>query len=385
MGAKDFSSPANNEQTTPLTKWSVVLIEDNEADQFLITRLLRKMGDVKTTIFNTGKEAEDNIDIIKQSDCVLLDHSLPDKNGLECLKGLEQQVGVPPVIMLSGCSDERVMIESLKTGAKDYLLKDNLTQGALERSISNAITKHQLATKLENRNEEARQFALVLSHDLKSPLRVMSLISEQITDSFDREPFDFENTKLQFQELNQSLSYVRRLVNGLVTFLQQGRGKHLFAATDLNEIVARVISALSYDHLDYPPEITVSNLPTIHGDRVGLTQIFQNLIDNGVKYNTKDKRTVKIWSEFFNDRHKIFVQDNGIGIESEHFLTIFQPLRRLHRNDEFEGTGLGLALVKKIVTQHDGTITLDSVPGEHTTFILDFPLVDNTNTLQDQG
>lgn len=352
--------------------WRVALIEDNDADSMYIKRLSRKLGCLEMQRYATAEEALQNIEDLQRVSCVLMDHSLPDMNGLECLLTLKKYEDVPPIIMLSGCHDEVVVIETLKNGAKDYLIKDHLTEESLKRSLLNTIEKHEIEQELESRNAEARQFASILSHDLKSPMRVISLVSEQLY--FELGDLDPDRERcLDFcGEIHKNTEYVKRLIEGLIGFMQHGRSKNNFVTLDLDDLVNRIIAATTFSKdCEKQPKIKVSPLPTIRGDRVGLTQVFQNLIDNSVKYN-QNIPEIEISASETTREHIISIKDNGIGIAPENFKKIFLPLHRLHTKDNYDGSGIGLALVQKIMRQHDGDISIESSEGEGTTFHLSF-------------
>lgn len=359
--------------TTTKCLWRIVLIEDNPADQFIVEQFFDEIGNVDVSTYDDADTAFDHIHDIRKADCILLDNSLPGYDGLECLDEFNKAGNMPPIIMLSGTKDDKVVIETLKNGAKDFLSKDRLTREALERSITNAVSKHQLATELESRNEEARQFASVLSHDLKSPMRVMTLLSEEISSEFAKENFNQERTGLLFEELKTNMFYMRGLIHGLIGYVQSGRQQENFTEVDLSELVKTVIKAISHDEASRKPHIKVAPLPIVNGDQTGLTQVFQNLIDNALKFNESPERQVTISCDEKDYQYSICIQDNGIGIAPEHFEKIFQPLQRLHNQSHSEGTGLGLALVKKIIEQHKWDISVDSEVTIGSSFCINIP------------
>jgi len=142
-----------------------------------------------------------------------------------------------------------------------------------------------------------------------------------------------------------------------------------FNNVDLNEVVEETIVSMKDQVSDKLPAVSFNNLPTIKGNKTQMYQLFNNLIANGLKYNKngKDAR-VEVFSSDRDEVWEITVKDNGIGIEPRHQEQIFEVFRRLHRKEEYPGTGIGLSICKKIVENHHGTIEVDSAIGKGTAF-----------------
>ena len=370
---KDYGDDyGGSQQPKPVKK--LALIEDNEDDAFIVRRLAQSIGIKEVVHFLTSAAAVEDLEALRSCDCILLDYGLTDMNGLDCLQILYAQEDFPPVLMLSGNQNDSIVIESLKSGARDYLIKDQISKTSLQRSITNAVLKNNLERRLRARNREARQFASMVSHDLKSPIRVISVLSEQLNDELHSGQADQAECAELSAELHQNINYIRRLVTGLVSFLQEGRHHSTFHPVNLNELVQRVVRAIGCGVDGCSTQIEVDDLPTIKGDKTSLTQIFQNLIDNGLKYNQSKQKRIYVYAQpSATGKIKICIEDNGIGISQNHYDKIFSPLERLHSKDEYEGTGLGLALAKKIMTFHKGKISVHSQEGHGSTFILEFP------------
>jgi len=161
------------------------------------------------------------------------------------------------------------------------------------------------------------------------------------------------------------------LIDGILQYSRIGRVKEKKVAVNLNELVSEVIDLIA------PPEniaITVeSELPTIKCERTSITQVFQNLISNAVKYMDKPDGQIKIGCVEEDRWWKFNISDNGPGIEEKYFEKIFQIFQTLTRRDEFESSGVGLSLVKKIVEMYDGKVWVESQPGEGSTFFFALP------------
>ncbi len=226
-----------------------------------------------------------------------------------------------------------------------------------------------LVHELESANEELRNFAYVVSHDLKAPLRAISSLADWVvTDYADK--LDDEGK----DHMRLLLSRVRRmdgLIDGILQYSRVGRVKEAGVAVDLDQLVHEVIDLLSP-----PPNIaiTIDNpLPTVVAERTRLQQVFQNLLSNAIKYMDKAEGNIRIGCVAAGNKWKLSVSDNGPGIEERYFEKIFQLFQTLAPRDRVESTGVGLALVKKIVEMYDGEIWVESKVGEGSTFFFTLP------------
>jgi len=227
----------------------------------------------------------------------------------------------------------------------------------------------QLLEQLEKANEELKSFAYIVSHDLKAPLRGIATLADWISTDY-ADKLD-EQAKEQINLLIRRVGRMHDLIDGILQYSRIGRVKEKKVAVNLNELVSEVIDLIA------PPEniaITVeSELPTIECERTSITQVFQNLISNAVKYMDKPDGQIKIGCVEEDRWWKFNISDNGPGIEEKYFEKIFQIFQTLTRRDEFESSGVGLSLVKKIVEMYDGKVWVESKPGEGSTFFFALP------------
>jgi signal transduction histidine kinase len=240
---------------------------------------------------------------------------------------------------------------------------DNLNREIRERKKAER-RQAQLLEQLEKVNGELKDFAYIVSHDLKAPLRGIDTLANWIlTDYADK--LD-EQGREQINLLTSRVARMHNLIDGILQYSRIGRVKEEKVVVDLNELVSEVIDMIA------PPEnitITVENeLPTIECERTRITQVFQNLISNAVKYMDKPDGQIKISCVEEDGWRKFSISDNGLGIEEKYFEKIFQIFQTLNRRDEFESTGIGLSLVKKIVERYDGEVWVESEPGEGSIF-----------------
>jgi PAS domain S-box-containing protein len=214
-------------------------------------------------------------------------------------------------------------------------------------------------------NKELEQFAYVASHDLQEPLRMISsftqLLSMRYKDKLDEEAQEFIKFAVDGALRMQSL------INDLLEYSRIGtRGKSL-SAVNMYDIIGQTINNLGIKIKEKSALITNDELPTIFADGGQMVQLFQNLIGNSIKFCETSPR-IHISAKEEQDQYLFEVKDNGIGIESQYFDRIFQIFQRLHPKDEYGGTGIGLAISKRIVERHGGKIWVESKPGEGTIF-----------------
>jgi signal transduction histidine kinase len=226
-----------------------------------------------------------------------------------------------------------------------------------------------LVKELESANQELKDFAYVVSHDLKAPLRAISSLANWIsTDYADRLDEDGK------EQLNLLISRVQRmhnLIEGILQYSRVGRIKEEKVEVDLNELVTDVIDMIApSDNVEIKIE---TELPSILCERTRLNQVFQNLLSNAVKFMDKPKGEVRIGCIEDSGYWRLSVTDNGPGIEEKYFEKIFQIFQTLMPRDESESTGIGLALVKKIIEIYGGRVWVKSEVGHGTTFFFTLP------------
>ncbi len=236
---------------------------------------------------------------------------------------------------------------------------------------------------LENTNAELASFSYVASHDLKEPLRKIQTYSGRI--------LELENfsgaTQDYFNRIIKSSERMQNLIDSLLEFSRANMSELIFEPCDLNTIVEESISDLHLSILKKQATIEYNDLPTIQGGHIQLSQLFTNLLDNAIKYSrTEIKPLIKITSSIVKGKkiehssanhqkeyHEIKIADNGIGFEKEYVTKIFELFQRLHHKNEYSGTGIGLAIVKKIVGNHNGFITADGRSDIGSTFTIYLP------------
>lgn len=237
---------------------------------------------------------------------------------------------------------------------------------------SESAEKDDLIQQVKNKNVELERFAYITSHDLKQPVRNICSFAGLLAKNLRKENTNEKN--LEFLDIiNTSSRNLEKLIEDILKYSRIDQIDDELEELDLNQIIEEQATNLSFLIESKNGKLSHENLPNIKGNNVYVRLLFQNLIENGIKYNESEKPEVSIKYRSERNSERIIIADNGLGIDKSYFDVIFQPFKRLHSNKEYEGSGLGLSICKRIVEKHNGQIELDSEPGKGTRFIIDFP------------
>ncbi|MFK7947160.1 MAG: ATP-binding protein [Saprospiraceae bacterium] len=260
-----------------------------------------------------------------------------------------------------------------------YLLTTIILITLIQRFVvemANINVKNQVLLKslesnnkeLKNANEALERFAYVASHDLKTPLRTILGFTQLL-----ERDYGSDKTKyfpLYLSQIKQGAKQMNELIKNTLEYSRLNHLEEEKKWIDLNEIIANIHVAYITDE---SIEINTSTLPKIFGEENQMLSLFQNLIENGIKYNEKRIKKIDISAIDTPYSVRIIVKDNGIGISEKFHEQIFTMFKRLHTKQQYEGTGLGLAICEKIVEKMNGQISLDSIECKGTTFYIDLP------------
>jgi len=388
----------NPKQMVPLR---VLLIEDDPADAQTVRLSLSKTRgamEVRRGLFSLSKVdrlARGLQRLARESfDVVLLDLHLPDSQGLKTLAEVRAAAGDVPVVVLAGSDDEGLALAAIRQGAQDCVAKDGLDGRLLSRTIHYAVerkrTEVQLmhhareveaararieqqaaelkarAEQLDRINRELDDFTYIASHDLKEPLRGIAGYCEILLEDY-QDKLD-EQGQCRLRATVRLCDRLETLIDDLLTYCRVGGARPADTGIDLGAVVADVLETLrpAIDRRGASVRV-VGELPTATGDGTLIGMALCNLITNGLKFNDGPLPHVEIGC-LATDPPTLYVRDDGIGIDRKHHEEIFTIFRRLHGRKQYEGTGAGLTIVRKIVEAHGGRIWIESEPGTGSTF-----------------
>ena len=245
-------------------------------------------------------------------------------------------------------------------------------QAELERRVAERTDELAAVNEaLVQSNMELQQFAYIASHDLQTPLRGITgfarFLRQDYSDHLDDDGLD------HVDRIIDGAARMQHLIQDLLAYSRVDSPSTSFDSVDLDSVIDDVVDLLADTIADLDAEITHDALPAVIGDRGQLTQLFENLIGNALKYRSNEAPRVQVSAERHDDVWRITVRDNGIGIDPEHHGEVFDIFRRLHTQRDYPGTGIGLAICQRIVQRHGGTIDIESEIGRGSSFVIELP------------
>ncbi len=256
-----------------------------------------------------------------------------------------------------------------ESGGEQFML--GLVRDITERKLMEE-TLRERSESLERSNKELEQFAYVASHDLQEPLRMVAsytqLLSKRYKGKLDSDADDFINYAVD------GANRMQMLINDLLHYSRVGtRGKD-FVMTEFNAVLEKTLIDLKKAVEENSAKVVIDPLPSLMADGGQIGQLFQNLISNAIKFRGNEPPQIQVSSEKNKDKWIFSVRDNGIGVDPEYSSRIFEIFQRLHSKEDYPGSGIGLAICKKIVERHGGNIWVESEPAKGTTFYFTIPI-----------
>ncbi|GBF40362.1 hybrid sensor histidine kinase/response regulator [Leptospira johnsonii] len=366
---------SNKEDTDVSNKPKVLICEDNEDLSSYIYSLLSPLYQVKSA--KNGKEGLKLV-YFWEPDLVLSDVMMPEMDGVQLCQEIkaDPKISKTIVVLLTALTHREAMLKGWEAKADEYLCKPFHPEELIVRVKSllaiaedrkkNLEALEQKNFELEFANAELEAFSYSVSHDLRAPLRAIQgytqMIIEDHSSVLNEEGVRFLNV------LIESTKRMENLIDNLLEFSKVGKKELKDSTFDLTEVAQTVASQIK-DQTDHNAEIIVHPLEKVTTDRDMMSYVFQNLISNAVKYSAKkEKPKVEIGVTNTEKGKAFFVKDNGAGFDMKYYNRLFGVFQRLHRQDEFEGTGVGLAIVQRIVTRYKGSVWAEGKPGEGASF-----------------
>ncbi|MGB3559701.1 MAG: ATP-binding protein [Geitlerinemataceae cyanobacterium] len=372
-------------------KASVLVVDDKPENLRLLSAILTDRGyEVRQAL--SGHMAITAIHT-RPPDLVLLDIKMPDINGYQVCKQLktDERTRRIPVIFLSALDRSPDKVKGFSAGGVDYITKPfqesevvvrvehqleiARLQAQLERQNAQLQQEihDRIATEKEllRSNEDLEQFARAVSHDLQQPLQSILGFGKIILQKYS---YLLESDICKYLSLIvQAGERMQQLIEDLLAYSQVEVSQSI-EIVDCNKILAEAIENVEAAITAKKAHLNIKPLPQLQGKPAQLIQVFQNLLGNALKFTHPNiPPEIQVWAEERENEWMFQVSDNGIGIEPQNFDRLFQLFARLHPNDRFPGTGIGLATCKKIVESHGGHIWVESTPGKGTTFLFTLP------------
>lgn len=322
---------------------------------------------------------------VKESIQAILSGYSPSGSALERTYRGKNGALIPVIVEERVARDSKARITRIRSTIQEITELKRAKEELMRAKESLESRVRERTAELELRNKELQDFVFIASHDLKEPLRKVQALGDLVLTrsaaSMESESIDYlvrmRNAAARMGDLLESLlAYSRVLTEG-----------NPFTRVSIAEAAQTALSNLETRIKETGGSVELGNLPTLEGDHVQLVQLFQNLFGNAFKFCRESQTPlVRVYSGFLqkgersgSDQHEIYVEDNGIGFDEKYLDKIFIPFQRLHGRIEYEGVGMGLAICRKIVERHNGTITAKSVPGKGSTFIVRLPGEQNTS------
>ncbi|HLN24739.1 MAG TPA: ATP-binding protein [Patescibacteria group bacterium] len=349
----------------------ILIVDDDPGTIRVLIQILKDLG--RIDFATSGPQAID-MATANCPDLILLDIEMSGMDGFAVCQTLKSDrvLADVPILFVTIHDDIDNETRAIEMGGVDYITKPPIP------AVVRARVKNQLALKsrtdaLLKSNLELEQFACVLSHDLREPLRMVSSYLGLIERRLGRE-LDGD-LKVFFEFATGGASRMAQMLNDLLDFSRIGRSDHDPEPVDLGEVVADALANLGMAFHDGEATVTVADgLPTVSGYRSELVRLFQNLISNALKYRAADRGPViQVGADEAGDEWRVWVRDNGIGIDEADRERVFTIFQRLAPHEDHSGTGVGLAVAKKIVTHLGGRIWIESEAGQGSCFFFTLP------------
>jgi signal transduction histidine kinase len=381
-------------------KLTILIVDDRSSNIYALQTLLEKADREFRTAMN-GPDAL-KIALNENIDLIILDVQMPEMDGFEVAQILQSHKRTKeiPIIFASAEKKERQsIIRGFEEGAVDYLSKPldpELTRAKVsvllkiqqqrrelhEKNLSLEKADNQIKdlnanlqknlTQLESVNKELESFSYSVSHDLRAPLRSLIGYSKMLEEDYGESLG--ENGKKILAIINQNANRMNMLIDDLLEFARLGRAELKKSEVNTQQLVNNLIGEMK-ETLGSKVLFKMDSLLPVHADYPMFNQVWVNLISNAVKYSSKKQNPViEIGSDKKDNEVIYHVADNGAGFSMEYAHKLFNVFQRLHTSTEFEGTGVGLALVHRIILKHGGKIWADAKVNEGATFYFALPL-----------
>lgn len=379
---------------------TILVIDDKRSNILALEQLLEKHG--RTFLSATSGKEGLKLALNSPVDLIFLDVQMPEMDGFEVaqvLKSSKRTKDIPIIFASAEKKERNSVMQGFEEGAVDYLSKPldpDLTRAKvtvllkIQKQKKELLEKNHALEKAESQikslngylqknllqiqavNKELEAFSYSVSHDLRAPLRSIigyaQVLAEDNGDKLD------DPGKKALLTIQQNATRMNNLIDDLLEFSKLGRKQLTKSLVDIEVLVAKVISDIG-NSLQHRAKIEITSLHSVWADHSLITQVWINLLSNAIKYSSKkDAPCIQVSSRANENEIVYFIRDNGSGFDMTYADKLFNVFQRLHKPTEFEGTGIGLALVQKIISRHDGRVWAEGKVNEGATFYFSLPV-----------
>ncbi len=367
----------------PVHKMSLLIVDDEPASMRALCDTLEYEG-YHTCGFTSAGEA---LAAMRERpfDLLLADLQMPGTNGIDLMKSAHLIDPTLVAVIMTGHGALDTAVAAMKAGALDYIqkpIKLATTMPVLERALAVRqlrIEKKRLEENVRERTEELKianreleAFSYSVSHDLRAPLRAVSVFTQALLS--EHTTHLTEEGKRLLQNVNAGAAHMDRLITDLLRLSQLNRQPLHKQPVRFGELARRVIDAMTHERANRDIEFVIADFPAWQVDQGLIQQVFVNLISNAIKF-TRERQKARIEIGHRMDGRSLvcFVKDNGVGFNMKYMNKLFGVFQRLHSAEQFEGTGVGLSIVRRIVERHGGKVWVDGGQDSGATFYFSLP------------
>lgn len=350
----------------------ILVVEDNlDMNRFVCESLA---SEYRVDTASNGKEGLQKA-IAQKPDLILSDMMMPEMSGADLVRAIRShpELNSTPIVLLTAKADEALRVMLLREGAQDYVMKPFSVE-ELRARVMNLVTAKRAEEALRERtaqlaetNKELEAFNYSVSHDLRAPMRRMSGFAKILLEDYAADlPLD---ARRHLESIHNNAVEMAQLIEDLLKFSRLSRQPLSKRTVSPTSLIHEVLNDLKSEQENRKVEIQIAELPSCEADLSLLKQVFINLLGNALKYSRK--REVAVIEVGFQNGAQpcvYFVKDNGVGFDMEYADKLFGVFQRLHRSDEFEGTGVGLAIVQRIISRHGGRVWAEAAIDQGATF-----------------
>jgi signal transduction histidine kinase len=365
-----------------------ILIVDDKPENLVALEVVLKGLDIQLYKAMSGNDALRET-LYHDFALALLDIQMPEMDGYELasiLREEEKTAHLPFIFISAVYTDHLNIFKGYENGAFSFITKPFQPE-ILINKVKFFIEKYQQEVALSQLNEDLRKknielelinnelesFTYSVSHDLKAPLRAMNSYAAMLKEDYEK-ILDEEGRRL-LGNIRKNSDKMARLIDCLLNLSRLGKKEIVTTTIDMNSLVSTVLEEMLTIGQSKKVQLNIHDLPTVKGDQELLKRVFENLLSNAVKYSgKKDMPVIEVGAEVNDQEHIIYVKDNGVGFDAAYKDKLFGIFQRLHKPEDFEGTGIGLAIVQRVIMRSGGRVWAEGELNNGATFYFSLPL-----------